>query len=1051
MAAAQNLAREGEDVTLVWVPDTNVPADKTEQLKTHLHSRHSLKLEILLRSEHLLDMLSSAETRSLGVYYYLKNKPYKTVYFALERGLAYYPLLARETSLAASNQRLIVLAHSPFDWLSEADRFFLKNTQQVSMAAMERYCVEAADRLICVSSNLLKWFKSKEWRLPKSCDVLPALLPYEWSPATSFLDRRLPVRIREIVLLAGSNFSDGITLFCDALDVLARLNHAGVKVTAFGPFGKILGEHTGGMFLRRARRWPFELQLFPRSTFNDCLRYVSERDALAVIPNYDNAAGHWVSGCLRLGIPFVATSVGGNTDQVPHKFRKHCLTEPDARELAAAISARIENPVAPVARQSEEEKCQLWLALHRKKTSSPAKRQRNRKAPLVSIVLVHHDRPQYLLQAVRSIEDQDYRNLEVVLVDDGSRLPESRSVLDRLEDRFKKRRWKIVRSPNRYVGAARNAGVKAASGQMIIFLDDDNALFRHAVGTFVRAIEASGADICTAFQKILYDSHVPGTERTGFIQYHCLGGSLDLGLISNTFGDTGAIYRRSVFKKIGFQLEKPGNHMEDWEFFARAALAGLKIRMIPEALYWYRSSTRGRYRTSHWYDNRLPILAAYRKHKFKGLEHAFHLLMAQNVSQAETEGYRTNLRFSPSDASFLELSGEDPNSQKALGLLARIAAAEGRPTTALTLLGGTSPPEFDKETRKLLGTESSREVASRVSTLFTRERTFTHRELMNLESCTTAIVRGTPLSYVESPDRFFLLAEAGAVSLAALPAGCPVDTVAASAQVSLDQAETGSAEFMILLCAMHEDPVIRVQTASAEPTDGSSGWIMLNKPFERRAIEARLSIPTTSPVNLVVAVRTAESAVKRILGCFSRVAVLTALTDRAARRPRVGPPSRSLRAREWSDTQRKSVRLISDYRSELPLLLFPPQGQGIFLRPHESGPVVAVINNAFPPFARRLIGKVEIAHEEAAPFEFAMALSLPTEVLEWRRAGPKHSMAFSGWTVVQERFKLHDVEVELPELVNSPLTVSIAVRLPKGSAPTPSNAFWRKLVFMWDE
>src|SRR6185436_18693625 len=97
----------------------------------------------------------------------------------------------------------------------------------------------------------------------------------------------------------------------------------------------------------------------------------------------------------------------------------------------------------------------------------------------------------------------------------------------------------------------------------------------------------------------------------------------------------------------------------------------------------------------------------------------------------------------------------------------------------------------------------------------------------------------------------------------------------------------------------------------------------------------------------------------------------------------------------------------------LPLLLFPPEGEGLFLRPSTSGTVVASLPWAFPPFARKVVGSVEIAHEESSPFEFAIALTRPAETLHWVDDEPSDYVAFSGWLRVDDKFRLHDVTAEV--------------------------------------
>jgi glycosyltransferase involved in cell wall biosynthesis len=99
--------------------------------------------------------------------------------------------------------------------------------------------------------------------------------------------------------------------------------------------------------------------------------------------------------------------------------------------------------------------------------------------PMVSVVVVHYNRPQLLEQALRSVANQTHpaARMEVVLVDDGSTTPEAVEYLDQLEAEgswWSERGWRVLRQPNRYLGAARNAGWRAARGEWVLFMDDDN-------------------------------------------------------------------------------------------------------------------------------------------------------------------------------------------------------------------------------------------------------------------------------------------------------------------------------------------------------------------------------------------------------------------------------------------------------------------------------------------------------------------------------------------------------------------------------------------------
>lgn len=94
--------------------------------------------------------------------------------------------------------------------------------------------------------------------------------------------------------------------------------------------------------------------------------------------------------------------------------------------------------------------------------------------PLVTVVITTYNRPSYLTTAVRSVRDQTYDPIELIVVDDHSDTPASRSLADVPFDRFANVEC-IRHDENRGANAARNTGIEAASGEYIAFLDDDDS------------------------------------------------------------------------------------------------------------------------------------------------------------------------------------------------------------------------------------------------------------------------------------------------------------------------------------------------------------------------------------------------------------------------------------------------------------------------------------------------------------------------------------------------------------------------------------------------
>jgi hypothetical protein len=91
-----------------------------------------------------------------------------------------------------------------------------------------------------------------------------------------------------------------------------------------------------------------------------------------------------------------------------------------------------------------------------------------RRTPTVSVVIPTHQRRDLVGRAVRSVLAQTYRDIELIVVDDGSSdgTAESLAALDG--------QLRLHRQPNRGVAAARNAGVALARGSIVAFLDSDD-------------------------------------------------------------------------------------------------------------------------------------------------------------------------------------------------------------------------------------------------------------------------------------------------------------------------------------------------------------------------------------------------------------------------------------------------------------------------------------------------------------------------------------------------------------------------------------------------
>jgi hypothetical protein len=105
--------------------------------------------------------------------------------------------------------------------------------------------------------------------------------------------------------------------------------------------------------------------------------------------------------------------------------------------------------------------------------------------PLVSVVINNYNYEQYLVAAVESALAQHYRNIEVIVVDDGSTDGSLAALAAKCDDP----RLTVIEQANAGQAAAMNTGFAASAGDVVVFLDADDLLYPGAVPTIVGSIE----------------------------------------------------------------------------------------------------------------------------------------------------------------------------------------------------------------------------------------------------------------------------------------------------------------------------------------------------------------------------------------------------------------------------------------------------------------------------------------------------------------------------------------------------------------------------------
>ncbi len=139
---------------------------------------------------------------------------------------------------------------------------------------------------------------------------------------------------------------------------------------------------------------------------------------------------------------------------------------------------------------------------------------RDRRDGLVSVVLPTYGRPEFLVDAVESVDQQSYGPIEIIVVDDHSPDPiETRLDGTSLgEDRMLRC---IRHEENRGASAARNTGIEVSKGEFIAFLDDDDYWLPSKIERQIEAFERTGSNTGVVYtgQQFTFDGEITSVSR----------------------------------------------------------------------------------------------------------------------------------------------------------------------------------------------------------------------------------------------------------------------------------------------------------------------------------------------------------------------------------------------------------------------------------------------------------------------------------------------------------------------------------------------------------
>lgn len=202
--------------------------------------------------------------------------------------------------------------------------------------------------------------------------------------------------------------------------------------------------------------------------------------------------------------------------------------------------------------------------------------------PLISVIIPLFNTEKYIEECVNTICKQSYKNLEIIIINDGS-VDNSKAICERCA--VTDERITIISQKNSGVTIARNQGIRIAKGKYICFVDSDDTISYEMIDDMYKSIIENGTDAsvqikCSIFQNNNYSQKMKADE--------CIK---QLCLLRYPTSMCAYLYSASIVKKI--TIDDRIHYFEDFLFNHMFLSMAENISVVSKLYYNYRVNPEG--------------------------------------------------------------------------------------------------------------------------------------------------------------------------------------------------------------------------------------------------------------------------------------------------------------------------------------------------------------------------------------------------------------------------------------------------------------------------
>ena len=202
---------------------------------------------------------------------------------------------------------------------------------------------------------------------------------------------------------------------------------------------------------------------------------------------------------------------------------------------------------------------------------------------LISIIVPVYNVEKYLEKCIESIKNQTYKNIEIILVDDGSK-DNSGKICDEAEK--KDNRIKVIHKTNGGLSDARNAGLKIAKGDLIGFVDSDDYIKEDMFEILYNLVEKYDADISIVSYYEIYKDKLIAVKKSNEVEEFNRIEAIKELLIDNKIQSYAwnKLFKKELFKDLEFPVNK---NFEDIATTLLLFEKSNKVVLLQDPKYYY--------------------------------------------------------------------------------------------------------------------------------------------------------------------------------------------------------------------------------------------------------------------------------------------------------------------------------------------------------------------------------------------------------------------------------------------------------------------------------